>query len=255
MLIYQTNNSWIVGSIHVLTEQLSAALEPVLAQLIDMADIIFLEAAMPDSEPPRARLLGTSLRELSGPELYEQVTRTAVSIGLDPASFTDCSPWWAALRLGVHRLSAAGFNPTLGIELTMHRLLQAAGKRPLLLEHSLQGLRCFDQAPLEEQLRSLRMVAEGGERVTAEFDLLLRGWVTGATEILEQLLESRLRLFPNTFHCLITERNYAWLSQLDQLLRCRERSMVVVGALHLVGDSGLIAMLEQDGHHIQRLDR
>lgn len=254
MLIYQTGNSWIVGSIHVLTEPLSTAIEPILARLIEMTDIVVLESAVSSSEPPGARLSDSSLLALAGQELYEQAIKTAVSVGLEPEDFGDCAPWWAALQLAMHRLVAAGFHPVLGIEAIMKRLLEAAGKRPLFLESSVHGLRCFNQAPLEEQLKYLRVVVEDEAEVPAEFALLLRGWIAGSTRILTELLESRLRDLPNMFGCLMTARNYEWAPQLDQLLRRSERSLVIVGALHLVGDSGVIALLEQGGHRFQCLD-
>lgn len=262
MLIYQTGRSWIVGSIHVLTERLSEAIEPILARLIEVADIVVLESrppdldlesALPSAEPPGARLSNTSLLALAGQELYEKLGKRVNAAELDPQDFEDCAPWWAALRLGTHRFAEAGFNPALGVEATLKHLLEAAGKKPLSLEGPLDGLRCFAQAPLEEQLEGLRAAVEDEERFTAELDLLIQGWSTSSTQILTQLLDSRLSYLPSTYGCLMTTRNHEWVPQLDRLFRLSECSLVVVGALHLVGDSGVIALLEQRGHHFKKI--
>jgi uncharacterized protein YbaP (TraB family) len=45
----------------------------------------------------------------------------------------------------------------------------------------------------------------------------------------------------------VTDRNQRWLPQIEQLLHGEGNCLVIVGALHLVGEGGLLELLRKDG--------
>ena len=51
----------------------------------------------------------------------------------------------------------------------------------------------------------------------------------------------------------MVERNNAWMPQIEALLTTEEVEFVLVGALHLVGDDGLLAQLSAKGYRVERL--
>jgi uncharacterized protein YbaP (TraB family) len=52
---------------------------------------------------------------------------------------------------------------------------------------------------------------------------------------------------PRLYDDLVDRRNRNWVPRLKALLARTDDTLVVVGALHLVGDRGLIALLEREG--------
>ena len=52
---------------------------------------------------------------------------------------------------------------------------------------------------------------------------------------------------------LLVNRNRNWLPRLDALLTRNGRAFVVVGAAHLVGPDGLLAMLKAKGYKVDQL--
>jgi uncharacterized protein YbaP (TraB family) len=52
----------------------------------------------------------------------------------------------------------------------------------------------------------------------------------------------------------VTARNQRWLPQIEQLLHGEGNCLVIVGALHLVGDGGLLELLRKDGFAAAQLD-
>jgi len=52
----------------------------------------------------------------------------------------------------------------------------------------------------------------------------------------------------------VTDRNQRWLPQIEALLKENQNSMVVVGALHLVGTGGLLELLRKHGYTVRQLD-
>ena len=51
---------------------------------------------------------------------------------------------------------------------------------------------------------------------------------------------------------MVTRRNQAWLPRVEQLLHGDGTSMVVVGALHLVGEGGLVDLLRDQGYQVEQ---
>jgi uncharacterized protein YbaP (TraB family) len=52
---------------------------------------------------------------------------------------------------------------------------------------------------------------------------------------------------------MLVDRNKNWMPKIDQLLSRNGHSLVVVGAAHLVGPDGLLAMLRAKGYTVDQL--
>jgi uncharacterized protein YbaP (TraB family) len=52
---------------------------------------------------------------------------------------------------------------------------------------------------------------------------------------------------------LLVERNKNWMPKIEALFTRRGRALVVVGAAHLVGPDGLLAMLKAKGYTVEQL--
>lgn len=52
---------------------------------------------------------------------------------------------------------------------------------------------------------------------------------------------------------LLPDRNRKWMPAIEQALHSKRNAIVLVGAAHLAGDTGLLELLRQQGHHPERL--
>ena len=59
--------------------------------------------------------------------------------------------------------------------------------------------------------------------------------------------------FPAIYQALLVDRNNAWMPQIEAMLKTRAVEFVLVGALHLAGDDGLLAQLTARGYKVQQL--
>jgi hypothetical protein len=83
---------------------------------------------------------------------------------------------------------------------------------------------------------------------------IVSAWRRGDAAQLGALLAREYRSFPALYRPLVTARNQHWLPQIETLLNGEGNSMVVVGALHLVGDGGLLELLRKDGFTATQLN-
>ena len=60
--------------------------------------------------------------------------------------------------------------------------------------------------------------------------------------------------FPDVFNTLLTERNQNWLPMLTTMMNSPETEFVLVGTMHLAGDKSVLALLAEQGYHIEQLN-
>jgi uncharacterized protein YbaP (TraB family) len=57
---------------------------------------------------------------------------------------------------------------------------------------------------------------------------------------------------PLMYQRLLVERNRNWMPKIEALFARRGKTLVVVGAAHLLGPDGLIAMLKAKGYTVEQ---
>jgi uncharacterized protein YbaP (TraB family) len=87
-------------------------------------------------------------------------------------------------------------------------------------------------------------------------------WRTGDEDALSELAREGVDELPGleaVYDVLLGERNRRWVKQLRPILedaaRADETVFVAVGALHLVGDEGLVALLREAGYRAESIDQ
>ena len=70
---------------------------------------------------------------------------------------------------------------------------------------------------------------------------------------IEALLTEGFNEHGALYEKLVTRRNLDWLPQIESLFDGDTDALVVVGSLHLVGEKGLVALLEGRGYEVEQL--
>jgi uncharacterized protein YbaP (TraB family) len=84
---------------------------------------------------------------------------------------------------------------------------------------------------------------------------LVAAWRQGDTKALEKLvLEDMREKYPSIYKTLLLNRNSAWLPKLNELLTTEPVEFVLVGAGHLVGEGGVLALLKESGCTVEQLN-
>ena len=117
----------------------------------------------------------------------------------------------------------------------------------------------------EEQLHFLASMGEGEEDEMIEYTLrdienlpklmtgIKQNWRKGDMVNLEKLaIQPYIEEFPDTFEVLLNERNRNWMPKIERMLANPEVEFILVGALHLAGEQGLLAQLRQRGYKLEQ---
>jgi uncharacterized protein len=253
---------YLAGSIHLLRAA-DAELPPALTRAYADSAQLVMEIDLAGLDPGAA--LGTlmehgglpgqeSLREVAGEPRYARTAAAASALGLPAASLDHEAPWMVALQLTELDYARQGYDPEQGVEQQLLRRALADHKSTAGLETLTDELTVFEALTPAAQLRFLDMVLDDLADSGGETRAVLAAWRRGDTARLAALLAREYRAFPALYDALVTDRNRHWLPQIERLLEGNRNCLVVVGALHLVGEGGLLEALRRDGHPAVQLE-
>ena len=256
-----SNSVYLLGSIHLLRAE-----DHPLPRVFDIAyadaDVLVMELDMDDLDPAytqaafnRAGVLrdGSTLRDLIGEERYARAEETATLLDI-PLDLLDRSePWLAAITVELLILYRSGFDPRLGIEMTMAERATSDGKPIEGLETVDEQLSFLDGLSLDAQAEMLLQTLEQGAELRGSIDSMIGAWRTGDMAYLEEELLAAMEEQTELGDALIWNRNRRWADTIVTWLDDERDYLVVVGALHLVGDGGVPALLEARGIDVRQL--
>lgn len=254
---------WLLGSVHYLRAQ-DHPLPPLVGSLYDAAAGLVMELDLDDLDPLTAQssLLSAAslpadmtLEQVLGTELWELFSRSTAAMGLPAASLNRVEPWFAALTVFDLGMLQAGFGASFGLEQTLLRNAQHDQLPVFGLETLEQQLAVFDDLPLAEQRQLLEQTLQELNASATAIGALVEAWRDGDLAALEAALNSEMNRSAGLYEALVARRNRLWVDRIAELIETREAYLVVVGALHLVGESSLVELLRQKGYELTRITR
>jgi len=250
---------WLFGSVHLLPEG-GFTVNDALADSLEHADRVCLEidTAAADEASTAAITLaravdpeGRDLFELLGPDA-DRVREAAAQAELPLEALAMFEPWFAGLTVSVLALQAQGYDVQHGVEQIIQAAAREAGKESCGLETLDGQLGLLDGLPGTLQNEILLQALEEAGEIESLIEPMLDAWRRGDEAGLERSLEDDFEGYPELADALIFDRNARWADQVSQMLEGDEDVLVVVGAMHLVGERGLPALLADRGFRVER---
>lgn len=254
---------YLLGSFHLLRAD-DYPLHPEVEAAYARADkLVFeldpAELASPDTVKAITALArfddGRTLRGVISAETAEKLQvfmggSEAAVVAADPFK-----PWFMGMNLMLGTMATMGLDPKLGLD--QHFMQRAAkdGKPVDGLETALDQMQALDRSPLAEQehmlSEALEPAAEMRERIFELHDV----WRRGDPVRLEALVNEDMATHtPQMYVLLNRDRNQKWLPQLLTMLDETQTRLVIVGAMHLIGEDGVVDQLKSRGVDVQRID-
>jgi uncharacterized protein YbaP (TraB family) len=197
---------------------------------------------------------GTTLRATIGDERYRRVSAEATRLGVPMEAVDQLEPWVLALQLLELQYAQLGFDPQQGVEQQLQHRAEADGKPIRGLETLEQQLGVLQSMSYPDQARFLDLIVTEMHDVEGETLSVVKAWRNGDAAKLAGLLSDEYKSFPALYRTLVSDRNKRWVPQIEKLLHENRDYFVVVGALHLVGDGGLLELMRRDGFKPEALN-
>jgi uncharacterized protein len=249
------NTVYLAGSVHLLKTG-ETSLPPAFERAYRACKALVMEVDVDELDSPAAQSLllekgmvaeGATLRASIGEARYSRVAAEAQRLGLPIEGLEQLQPWAIALTLTQLEYLQLGFDPEEGVEKQLGRRAHLDGKKIQGLETMEEQINILAGLSSQDQARFLDLTVtelKDADRDTRE---ILTAWRAGNAAKLAALMSEDYQSFPSLYHALVTDRNRRWLPQIERLLKADQDYLVVVGALHLVGDGGLLQLARAQG--------
>jgi uncharacterized protein YbaP (TraB family) len=196
---------------------------------------------------------GETLEKMIEKETYEKAGVVAPEVGIEMDRVQNFKPWLFAMQLTTAKLQSLGFKPDLGLDMYFHGKAVEAGKKVVGLETLEYQLSVLDGLSKIDQDRLVRQTLKDLEVIETEMERVVKAWQTGDLETVNELILKSFREYPVIYEQVITKRTKEWLPEIESMLKLGMKCLVVVAAVHQVGDEGLVELLNKKGYTVEQL--
>jgi uncharacterized protein YbaP (TraB family) len=251
---------YLAGSVHALGADaypLSAAYENAFAAAGTLVEEINLAEAEQLAAAPMllAKGIFTDGRTFEGVVAKDTATLVAGRLkdtGIPPEMIRIMKPWMVMLMITAFEAQKAGLDAALGLDKYFFDKAKAAGKPVVALETAESQIDRFDQMPESLQEQMLRSTLTELEVQRDSVAAMIGAWRRGDAPTLEKMALSSFDGYRGAYTSLIVERNNNWMPQIEACMTKPAPCFVVVGAAHLIGPDGLLALLKKKGYRIEQ---
>jgi uncharacterized protein YbaP (TraB family) len=194
-----------------------------------------------------------SLDKLLSPATLALVKKATGDLGPAGQPLMRFKPWMLAIALQGLELQKAGYDPEIGLDKHFYDQAKSAGKSVQGLETADYQISVFDGMTMEQQDRMLAQTLKELQTELASVGKLADAWKNGDAPTVERIVQAELKAEPQMYQRLLVDRNKAWLPKIEALFARPGHALVVVGAAHLVGADGVIAMLKAKGYTVEQM--
>jgi uncharacterized protein YbaP (TraB family) len=243
------------GSVHILPRGVEWA-PKALTDALAGADDLWFEIPPDDATAAEVSALaaqhallppGRTLSSLLDAKSRSRLHRVAGSVGLPVSALDPLQPWMAEIQLMVAFLAQRGGLIAEGVEdkvsamappTVQRRSFETAGQQVGTLSG---GDLATQTASLKETLRELADDPDS-------FDRMVRAWASGDVKRLSrEAVEPLRKAAPKSYQSLVVARNREWTKIIAERLAGSGKTVMVVGAGHLVGPDSVPVMLRARG--------
>jgi uncharacterized protein YbaP (TraB family) len=258
----RTNRVYLLGSVHLL-RQSDYPLPVVIERAYADADTLVMELDMDDLDPVNMQATinrlgvlpaGKTLEDVLGPDQYQEVSTRAADLDVPLELLARSEPWLAAITIEQLVLTRLGFDPRFGVEMKLAGLAGTDQKSIEGLETVDEQLGLLDGLSDDAQRDLLMQTLEEGSEIATLMDAMIAAWRSGDVEHLESTMLVELADYPELYRTIVADRNGRWMQSLEAMLEDDRDYLIVVGALHLVGEDGLPEQLRNAGYEVTQLE-
>ncbi|RRU03074.1 TraB/GumN family protein [Stenotrophomonas sp. 278] len=198
---------------------------------------------------------GSELRRDLDAPTWTKLQAYAAANNMPLAQMQGMKPWFVGLTITLSQLARMGLDPELGLDRHFMKRAADAGKPTSGLETIETQIAVFAQMSAKEQQQMVAEALDQAEQADALSRTLHDAWRRGDEKMLwnEMAVDMRAQ-YPQLYKRINTERNEAWVPKLQQQLQAGQGgTLVVVGALHLLGEDGVVEKLRGKGFKVERV--
>jgi uncharacterized protein YbaP (TraB family) len=256
---------WLFGSVHILDPSREWR-TPAFNEALANADEVFFELVLDEAGMATLGQLtiergllppGQRLGDFLTDEENAQLDAALADVGLSRAMVDAMQPWMAGLTISTAAFAMSDVGGSASFAGGIESQLQAElpDHRERGLETPQEQIAFMSAGTTEEQTAGLMQAIDQLDEANATFGGLIEAWFAGDVEAIhDEIVASIGSIESEEYQTLVARRNERWSKTAVKLLSANNDALIVVGAAHLAGPSGLPTLMEGLGFAVERVD-
>lgn len=265
------NSVYLLGSFHLLKPDDYPLSKDVDMAFADAESLVFEMTPEEMASPALGMQMGQAALRTDGSKLDSELPAATVALledwiagngaelqkaGLTAQALQRFEPWFAGLMISIVEMTKQGLDPRLGLDSHFAELATKSGKPTAGLETGVEQIAFLDGMSKEEQLQLLAEALTEASEGSSETARLHSAWRAGDARLLwEDMGMDMKKQYPRLYQRINVARNDAWVPKIERRLAApgTDDTLVVVGALHLLGPDGVVEKLRAKGYRVGRV--
>jgi uncharacterized protein YbaP (TraB family) len=193
---------------------------------------------------------GDSLKNHVDPRTYDYLRRVFALLKIPEEKFSRYRPWLLVLML--ESPSLRGLSGDLGVDEFITKRARANGKPTFGLETASEHYAVFSGLT-DRQSEALLLLTFIPQAKARGNDFIMSAWRRGDVETLARSTREAYQDFPAFGYRILGARNRRWAPKIEGYLKSGQTYFVLVGAAHLGGADGLLALLRARGCKVEQV--
>lgn len=248
--------SFLFGTFHLLCKQ-DIHFSEQLKKAFNYCDTVYMELDMDDPSTMLSAMMymnmkgDTTLADLYTDKEYERLKNYfSDTLKMPLALLQKAKPYFLVALLYPRMMNCS--SPA-GVEEELVKLAKENKKEIRGLETMQFQASVFDSIPYQWQAKELLKNIDSFSVNKTEFETMLRFYKNQNLDSIKTMLGKSEFGSEKYDDLLLNNRNKKWVKKLDSILK-KESVFVAVGAGHLVGEQGLISLLQKQGYTVKPLE-
>lgn len=249
-----TAELYLLGSIHAVKADMYP-LPKAFERAYRKADTLVVEVDLYDRQPSDRLLMQTKGNYAAGDTIENNLTPDTLILlqqylakeDISMASLRTMKPWLLSMTLAIRQITALGYDPALGIDI--HFMQRARQKKRILqLETFAEQIGILADDPPQIQELMLKASLVGLDETAQMLQVMIDAWQRGDADEMVAITSMANEEYPalkNWMNKLINQRNLRMVEKIKGYLSTRGTFLVIVGALHMGGEQGIVNLLRQ----------
>ena len=258
------NVVYVLGSVHVGDSSLYPLNESI-EDAFNKSSVLVIEADATDAQA----MMGAMMTALYTPpdninnhlpqDLIVRMQKILPKYSLPMEAVQMMKPYMAAMMLTLSESARLGYAPEQGIDLHFINRAKTDQKKIIELESVDSQMRMMDSLTAKEQTAMFKhtLISIEKNKVGDELKAMFSAWKQGDPVQLAKVAGASLAEVPELQAVfnekMIVSRNKTMAAKVEGFLQNKETYFVVVGAMHLTGEQGIINLLRKKNFQVEQL--
>lgn len=258
------NELHLLGSIHALKPGMYPLNENIMAAY-DKSDVLAVELDINNVNPGALMGMmatamykdGDSLDKHLNRETYAELKKVMKQLGLPESAYSKMTPWFLTMSMAEMSLRKIGADPLSGIDLHFLNKAKADKKKVVEMEGFVFQLKLFQDLSKKHPNELVKFSLADADKMEESFDSMVAAWRAGDDKAIEKTFKEyeKDKGLKKISKAIMHDRNATMTKTVKGYIKSGKKYFVVVGAGHLIGETGIVAQLKKAGYKVEQVSK